>query len=113
MARIEIEWLTDYKDCDQAGCSGGYAEGARVRKDGEEWITLLPRAACFGSEDDWDQQEVYRRCFNRLPQLSGRGADTLATLLARASAMTGPNRMALGAWLTLAALGGLCVWWFG
>jgi len=60
MARIEIEWLWESTDCDQAGCSGGYSEGARVTIDGKTALELMPRASCFGSDDHWDATEVYR-----------------------------------------------------
>jgi len=66
MAVIEIEWLHDSTDCDQAGCSGGYAEGAKVTRDGEPWIELIPHAACFGSEDSWDIAEVFTRILTEL-----------------------------------------------
>jgi hypothetical protein len=47
MTDIRIEWLTDSSDCDQAGCSGGYSEGARVYFDGELALDLEPLASCF------------------------------------------------------------------
>lgn len=58
MGRVSIEWLHDYSDCDQAGCSGGYCEGARVKIDGEIALDLTPRADCFGG-DNWDRDEVF------------------------------------------------------
>jgi hypothetical protein len=63
---IRIEWLTDSSDCDQAGCSGGYAEGARIF-DGpcSIWFELLPSAGCFGG-DTWSQEEVFAEILNRL-----------------------------------------------
>lgn len=66
MARIEIEWLWESTDCDQAGCSGGYSEGARVTIDGETALDLIPRASCFGSDDHWDANQVYRLILSHL-----------------------------------------------
>lgn len=64
MPKIEIEWLDDGNDCDQ--CGGGYAAGARVTLDGELLLELIPRASCFGSEDDWDTDQVYARILQAL-----------------------------------------------
>lgn len=55
---IEINWLSDYYDCDQAGCSGGYSEGAIVKVDGNTILELIPKAHCFGG-DHWDRDAVY------------------------------------------------------
>lgn len=66
MARIEIEWLSDETDCDQAGCSGGWADGARVTLDGKPLLELIPCASCFGSEDDWDSKAVLLRVLQAL-----------------------------------------------
>lgn len=62
---IEIEWLTDSYDCDQPGCSGGWAEGARVRVNGEMLLELLPKAHCFGG-DHWDRDAVYIELIQKL-----------------------------------------------
>jgi len=56
---IEIEWLYDSTECDQAGCSGGYSTGAIVRQDGTTILELIPAASCFGG-DSWDREEVYK-----------------------------------------------------
>lgn len=66
MANIHIEWLSDETNCDQAGCSGGYSTGARVTKDGELLIELIPHASCFGSSDDWGTHDVFTRILNAL-----------------------------------------------
>ena len=65
MSNIKIEWLSEYSDCDQAGCSGGYSEGARVTIDGKLVLDLTPSASCFGG-DHYDTSEVYRRIFAHL-----------------------------------------------
>ena len=62
---IEIEWLSDSTDCDQAGCSGGYSTGARVFIDGALYLERLPVAACYGGES-WDQDEVYAILLSKL-----------------------------------------------
>lgn len=56
MTDIRIEWLTDSFDCDQAGCSGGYSEGARVYFDGELTLDLEPAAACFDGVSYTEEQ---------------------------------------------------------
>ncbi len=58
MTDIRIEWMTDSSDCDQAGCSGGYSEGARVYFDGELVLDLSPVATCFGGIS-YDTEEVF------------------------------------------------------
>jgi hypothetical protein len=62
---IEIEWLSDSTDCDQAGCSGGYSTGAIVKLDGTTILELIPVAHCFGG-DSWDVHEVYRQLLMKL-----------------------------------------------
>lgn len=62
---IEIEFLSDSTDCDQAGCSGGYSEGAVVKIGNEVVLNLQPVAGCFGG-DSWDRDEVYRLLLDRL-----------------------------------------------
>lgn len=63
---IEIEWLVDNYDCDHAGCSGGWAEGATVKLNGEVIIECIPQASCFGSEDNWSNEEIYAKIFDYL-----------------------------------------------
>ena len=58
MTDIRIEWLSDSFDCDQAGCSGGYSEGARVYFDEKLALDLTPVAACFGGIS-YDTEEVF------------------------------------------------------
>ena len=65
MSEIRIEWLHEYSDCDQAGCGGGYAEGAKVWIDGDLAIEMLPVAHCFGGITH-DQEDVYRAIFARI-----------------------------------------------
>lgn len=62
---IKIEWLSDYSDCDQAGCSGGYSEGAIVKCDGTIILELIPVAACFGGES-WDSDQVWAKILGKL-----------------------------------------------
>lgn len=62
---IEIEWLSDSTDCDQAGCSGGYSTGAIVKLDGRTILELIPVAACYGG-DSWDSHEVYNQLLMKL-----------------------------------------------
>lgn len=62
---IEIEWLSDYSDCDQAGCSGGYSEGAIVKVDGNTILELIPKAHCFGG-DSWDKEDVWAKILEKL-----------------------------------------------
>jgi len=61
---IKIEWLSTSSDCDQ--CGGNYADGARVTLDGKPLLELIPRASCFGSEDDWERDEVLLRTLRAL-----------------------------------------------
>ena len=63
---IEIEWLTDNYDCDHAGCSGGWAEGAIVKLNGEVIIECIPQASCFGSVHNWSNEEIYAKIFDYL-----------------------------------------------
>lgn len=58
MTDIRIEWLSASSDCDQAGCSGGYSEGARVWFDGELALDLPPEPSCYGSTF-YDQEQVF------------------------------------------------------
>jgi hypothetical protein len=57
MTNIRIEWLHDSNDCDQAGCSGGYSEGAKVYFDDKLTLDLSPKADCFGGVH-YSQQDV-------------------------------------------------------
>lgn len=66
MQRLEIEWLEDSTDCDQAGCDGGYATGAVVRLNGNIILECIPKASCFGSENDWTAYEIYEKIINTL-----------------------------------------------
>lgn len=56
MSHIEIEWLTDYHNCETCGSS--YAAGARVKIDGAVAIECLPVAHCFGG-DHYETSDVY------------------------------------------------------
>jgi len=58
MTDIRIEWLTDSFDCDQAGCSGDWAVGARVYFDGKLAVNLTPVASCFGGTN-YETEEVF------------------------------------------------------
>lgn len=62
---IEINWLSDSSDCDQAGCSGGYSEGAVVKVDGKTILELIPVAHCFGG-DNWDKDTVWAMILEKL-----------------------------------------------
>lgn len=63
MAKIEIEWLHDARDCET--CGGGYAQGAVVFVDDIEAIRLEPQAACYDGVS-YEDDEVYRRIFAHL-----------------------------------------------
>lgn len=58
---IQIEWLSDYSDCET--CGGSYSEGARVT--GAVELDLIPRASCFGG-DHWSTDDVFRLIFEKL-----------------------------------------------
>jgi hypothetical protein len=62
---VNIEWLSDSTDCDQAGCSGGYSTGAIVKLDGTIILELIPVAACFGG-DSWDREDVWAMILEKL-----------------------------------------------
>jgi hypothetical protein len=62
---IEINWLSDSSDCDQAGCSGGWSEGAIVKVDGNTILELIPKAHCFGG-DHWDKDDVWTKILEKL-----------------------------------------------
>jgi hypothetical protein len=65
MTNIRIEWLYDSTDCDQAGCSGGYAEGAKVYFDDKLTLDMSPMAACFGGIH-YRSEDVLSRIFEEL-----------------------------------------------
>lgn len=65
MTDIHIVWLSDSTECDQAGCSGGFAEGAMVYFDGKLRLDLSPVASCFGG-DHYGTEEVFGRILNEL-----------------------------------------------
>jgi hypothetical protein len=65
MTNIRIAWLDDSNDCDQAGCSGGYAEGAKVYFDDKLAIDMSPKAACFGGVD-YDKEDIFARILTEL-----------------------------------------------
>jgi hypothetical protein len=65
MTDIRIEWLYDSTDCDQAGCSGGYAEGAKVYFDDKLTLDLSPAASCFGGVD-YDKEDIFARILSKL-----------------------------------------------
>jgi hypothetical protein len=64
-SNIGIEWLSESSECDQAGCSGGYATGAIVKLNGTTILELIPVARCWDS-DSWDVHEVYRQLLMKL-----------------------------------------------
>lgn len=49
--KIEIETMSDYYDCDEAGCSGGCEEGGIVKVDGDEVFSHIPSAGCYENVD--------------------------------------------------------------
>lgn len=53
---IEIEWLSDERDCETCGAS--WAEGAVVRLNGEVVLDLSPVAACF-DETSYSPEVVF------------------------------------------------------
>lgn len=65
MTNIRIEWLDDSTDCDQAGCCGGYAEGAKVYFDDKLAIDMSPKADCFGGVN-YRSEDVLSRIFAEL-----------------------------------------------
>lgn len=60
---IQIEWLSDYSDCDTCGMN--YSDGARVTLDGKELLNLVPHASCYGG-DHWDERTVYELILQEL-----------------------------------------------
>ena len=63
MSTIEIEWLYDSHDCET--CGGSYAEGASVRIDSVEAISLKPVAHCFDG-DHHNESDVYKAILKHL-----------------------------------------------
>ena len=55
MAKVKIECLSDYNDCET--CGGGYAEGGRIWIDGDLVWEVIPVADCFSS-DTYGVREV-------------------------------------------------------
>ncbi len=66
MHKLEIEWTTDTSECDQPGCSGGWADGATVKLNGEVILDLVPVATCFGDGDSWHYETVYKLILEKL-----------------------------------------------
>lgn len=62
---IQIEWLSDYSDCET--CGGNYADGARVTIDGVtiEKLYLEPVAHCYGGTH-YDREDVFKRIIEHL-----------------------------------------------
>lgn len=65
MTEIRIEWMSEASDCDQAGCSGGWSDGAKVYFDGKLALDLSPSASCFGG-DHYPEEDVFRRILKKL-----------------------------------------------
>lgn len=65
MNQIKIEWLHDQYDCDHAGCSGGFSQGAKVWLNDDLIINCIPVASCFGG-DHWGVDEIYALIFEKL-----------------------------------------------
>jgi len=61
MNKIDIEWCYDSTDCDQAGCSGGFAEGAIVKINGIEIGDFTPIAHCYEPGFSYSREDVYHR----------------------------------------------------
>lgn len=65
MPKIEITWLSDSTDCDQAGCGGGYSEGFIATLDGSLLAEFIPKASCYGG-DSCDENDAYKIIFKAL-----------------------------------------------
>lgn len=63
MAKIEIEWLHDTRECETCGTS--WAQGAEVFKDGIPWFLCKPIARCFDS-DNWSGEDIYIKIIAKL-----------------------------------------------
>ena len=63
MSSIEIESLEDVTACETCGTS--YANGFRVRIDGEHAFELTPVAACFDGED-YSEADLFKRLLEHL-----------------------------------------------
>ncbi len=62
--KLEIQWLSDYyRGCETCGVS--WADGARVRFDGEVVFEFIPVAHCTGG-DHMTEYEVYLKVFELL-----------------------------------------------
>jgi hypothetical protein len=62
MATINLEWITDYTDCET--CGGSYAEGAVVTID-EHVIDMAPFATCC-SPVNYSNSQVYNAILEHL-----------------------------------------------
>lgn len=60
---IEITWQTDEHECDT--CGTAYAEGARVRINGEDVLDLAPGAYCYDGTS-YSREQVYRKIIEAL-----------------------------------------------
>jgi len=47
---LKIERTYDQNECDQEGCSGGYAEGANVYLNDKLIYQFVPKSHCFGGD---------------------------------------------------------------
>jgi hypothetical protein len=63
MSTIRVEWVYAIHECETCGMSG--ADGAYVKKDGEELVDLTPHAACF-DDVTFDDEMVYSRIIEAL-----------------------------------------------
>ena len=63
MSEITIEWLHDEYDCDT--CGWDFASGARVYRDGELLVEMVPHAHCFDGST-YDDREVFKRTLEAL-----------------------------------------------
>ncbi len=60
---IEIQWLSDYYDCET--CGGNGAQGAIVWVDGEEILNLQPIAHCY-DDTTYSESDVYKLILEHL-----------------------------------------------
>lgn len=70
MASIEIVWLEDTHHCETCGTS--YADGARIRIDGDVALELIPHAHCLGG-DHFDRDDIYKRLIEHLGHTISEG----------------------------------------
>lgn len=73
MSEISIDWLTDNHDCETCGSS--WAEGARVRIDGQVALELIPLAHCYDGSS-WDEREVFAALLAHLGHSLSDDAET-------------------------------------